>query len=115
MMISADQAREARKLLGWPLTRLASKCQIGVTSIRNFENGKTNPTPFKVQAIRRALEAAGIEFDDKEHGVRMREGRPRRSRLPESRISDHGRAYLSAWASRWAPPPPCWPMIGFTP
>jgi transcriptional regulator with XRE-family HTH domain len=76
MMISADQAREARKLLGWPLTRLASKCQIGVTSIRNFENGKTNPTPFKVQAIRRALEAAGIEFDDKEHGVRMREGRP---------------------------------------
>jgi len=71
--IYADQARKARQLLSWPLTTLASKSHIGVTSIRNFENGKTDPTPFKVLAIRRALEAAGIEFDDKWHGVRMRE------------------------------------------
>jgi hypothetical protein len=75
MMISADQVWAARKLLGRPLTTLASKSQIGMTSIRNFENGKTNPTPFKVLAIRRALESTGIEFDDKGHGVRMREGK----------------------------------------
>jgi transcriptional regulator with XRE-family HTH domain len=75
MMISADQPRGARKLLGWPIRTLASKSQIGATSIRNFENGKTNPAPFRVLAIRRALEAAGVEFDGKGHGVRMREGK----------------------------------------
>ena len=71
-MISADQARAARKLLGWTLTTLASNSQLGPTAIRNFELGKSRPTPFKVAAIRRAFEAAGVEFDDKGHGVRFK-------------------------------------------
>jgi len=75
MMISAEQARAARKLLGWTLTTLASNSQFGATAIKNFETGKSRPTPFKVVAIRRAFEAAGVEFDDKGHGVRMREGK----------------------------------------
>ena len=74
-MISAEQARAARKLLGWTLTTLASNSQFGATAIKNFETGKSRPTPFKVVPIRRAFEAAGIEFDGKGHGVRMREGK----------------------------------------
>jgi len=76
MMISADQAREARKLLGWTRITLASKCQTGATTIRLFEIGKRRPRPFRVLAIRRTLEAAGVEFDNRGHGVRIREGKP---------------------------------------
>jgi transcriptional regulator with XRE-family HTH domain len=75
MMISADQAKEARRLLGWSFKTFESKCKIGATTIRSFETGEHRPAPFKVLAIRHALEAAGIEFGDKGHGVRMREAK----------------------------------------
>jgi ribosome-binding protein aMBF1 (putative translation factor) len=76
MTITGEQVRAARKLLGWPRKTLARKCKPGETTIRNFENGARRPSPFNVLAIRRALETAGIEFDDKGHGVRMREENP---------------------------------------
>jgi transcriptional regulator with XRE-family HTH domain len=72
-VISADQLKQARKLLGWSFATLAEKCGIGSTTLRSFEIGKHRPSPFRALAIQRALEAAGIEFDSKGHGVRMRE------------------------------------------
>jgi transcriptional regulator with XRE-family HTH domain len=72
MMISPHQAKEARRLLGWSFKTFESRCKIGATTIRNFEMGEPRPTPFKVVAIRRAFEAAGVEFDDKGHGVRLK-------------------------------------------
>jgi ribosome-binding protein aMBF1 (putative translation factor) len=76
MTITGEQVRAARELLGWPRKTLAGKCKPGETTIRNFENGARRPSPFNVLAIRRALEAAGIEFDQDGHGVRLREGKP---------------------------------------
>jgi hypothetical protein len=75
MTITGEQVRAARELLGWPRKTPARKCKPGETTIRNFENGARQPSPFNVLAIRRTLEAAGVEFDDKGHGVRMREGK----------------------------------------
>jgi ribosome-binding protein aMBF1 (putative translation factor) len=73
MTITGEQVRAARELLGWPRKTVARKCKPGETAIRNFENGARRPSPFNVLAIRRALEAAGVEFDDNGHSVRMRE------------------------------------------
>jgi ribosome-binding protein aMBF1 (putative translation factor) len=73
MTITSAHVKEARKLLGWSFGALSKKCHVGATTIRLFEVGEHRPKPFKVLAIRRTLEAAGIEFDDKGHGVRMRE------------------------------------------
>ena len=75
MTITGEQAKAARVLLGWSTMTFAKKSPVGEMAIRNFETGKHRPTPFKVLAIQRTLEAAGIEFDDKGHGVRMREGK----------------------------------------
>ena len=71
MPLTGAQVREARQLLGWSLMTLANKSPVSETTIRNFEKGTHRPTPFKVLAIRRTLEAAGVEFDNKGHRVRM--------------------------------------------
>jgi hypothetical protein len=75
MKLSGAQAKAGRGLLGWSLVALSAKCRIGATTIRLFEIGERRPRQFEVLAIRRALEAAGAEFDDKRHGVRLREGK----------------------------------------
>jgi transcriptional regulator with XRE-family HTH domain len=64
-------------LLGWSLMTLANKSPVSETTIRNFEKGKHRPTPFKVLAIRRTLEAAGIEFISERGavGVRLRKAK----------------------------------------
>jgi ribosome-binding protein aMBF1 (putative translation factor) len=72
MTISGNQVRAARELLGWSRYTLAGKCKPGETTIRYFENGTRRP-PFNVLAIRRALEAAGVEFTDEHPGVRLRQ------------------------------------------
>jgi ribosome-binding protein aMBF1 (putative translation factor) len=75
MTLAPEQCKAARSLLGWSAMTLSFKCPVSETTIRNFEKGKAKLTPFKALAIRRALEAAGIEFDDKSKDVKMREGR----------------------------------------
>ena len=76
MNITPDQCKTARALLGWSAMMLAFKSRVSETTIRTFEKGKTRPTPLKVLAIRRTLEVAGVEFDNRGHGVRIREGKP---------------------------------------
>jgi hypothetical protein len=72
MMISGTQSRIARGLLGWSLATLAIRCRMGETTIR-FEIGRHQPPPFKVLEIRRALEAAGVEFERNSENVRLKE------------------------------------------
>jgi ribosome-binding protein aMBF1 (putative translation factor) len=71
---SLRSSAKARALLGWSALNLANKGPVSETTIRTFEMGKIGPKPAKVSAIRRTFEAAGVEFDDKGHGVRTREG-----------------------------------------
>lgn len=76
MLISA-QLRAARALVGWSRGRLAEESGVIANTIRNFENGVSDPKQSTLLAWRRALSKAGVEFiDGDEHrgpGVRLRE------------------------------------------
>ena len=70
-MISPEQSREARKLLAWSQLELAIRTDVAQSAISRFELeqrvlGKT------IEAIQRALEAAGVEFTDGKPGVELR-------------------------------------------
>jgi hypothetical protein len=77
MGISSAQLRAARALLRWSALDLAKASKIGVATIRRVEvlDGNIPVTPANELAIRRALEAAGVEFIDENGGgagVRLR-------------------------------------------
>jgi len=61
-MISAAQCRMARAALDWSAQRLADAAGVGVATINRFERSARMTTAENVEAIRGALEFAGIEF-----------------------------------------------------
>jgi hypothetical protein len=75
MTISADQIRQARKLLGWHRGDVAIRAW-GITgnTVGKAEGAfpGSPPTPEQLQEIRVVLEAAGIEFTLGTPGVRLR-------------------------------------------
>lgn len=76
--MTGGQLRAARALLDWSAERLAEVSKIGITTIRRAEGeaGIVRMTAANTDTIRRALEAAGIEFIDPNGGgpgVRLRE------------------------------------------
>jgi hypothetical protein len=81
--ISSAQMRAARAMLRWSALDLALESKVGVATIRRVEvlDGEIPVTASNEAAIRRAFEAAGIEFIDENgtgEGVRFR--RPRRAK-----------------------------------
>ena len=75
-MITGAQVREARKLLKWSQLQLGYKAGLSDATIVTFEAAQRPLLPKNVQAIRKTLESAGIEFDDSGQGVRLRKGKP---------------------------------------
>jgi transcriptional regulator with XRE-family HTH domain len=72
MEMSRDQCRAARALLKWTQPRLAAESGVGTSTVINFELGtRRNVTPEKIQAMRIALEIAGVMFDGN-GGVKLR-------------------------------------------
>jgi hypothetical protein len=76
-LLSSAQIRAARALLRWSAEDLARESALGVTTIRRAEiaEGRTNMTVANDRAVRKALEAAGVEFIDENGGgagVRLR-------------------------------------------
>lgn len=71
------QLRAARGLLGWSRDDLAEASGVFSNTIRNFENGASDPKQSTILAWRRALARAGVEFLDGDEksgpGVRLRE------------------------------------------
>jgi transcriptional regulator with XRE-family HTH domain len=61
-MITSDQAKAARKLLGWSVARLASRAAISDETIRKLESGRHRPADDIIVSIQNTLQAAGIEF-----------------------------------------------------
>jgi transcriptional regulator with XRE-family HTH domain len=59
--MTAEQCRKARKLLKWTQQELASAANVTPRIIDAFEDGR-DVLPSYVDAIRTALEAAGIGF-----------------------------------------------------
>jgi transcriptional regulator with XRE-family HTH domain len=58
---------------------LASKAEVGHSTLFDFETGRRQPHPRTLAAIRAALEAAGIEFIPENGGgagVRLRKSDP---------------------------------------
>ena len=75
--------RAARALLRWSALDLAVASKVGVATIRRVEvvEGEIPVTAANEESLRRAFEAAGIEFIEENgtgDGVRFR--KPRRSR-----------------------------------
>jgi transcriptional regulator with XRE-family HTH domain len=73
MTISADESRVARELLGMSQEVLANVSRVSRATLIAFENRQKLPRYDTVDAIRRALEAAGAEFTSGgEPGVKLR-------------------------------------------
>jgi len=75
--LTSAQIRAARSLIRWRAEDLARESSVGVATIRRAElaEGPTSLTTANNQAIRRAFEAAGVEFIDENGGgpgVRLR-------------------------------------------
>jgi hypothetical protein len=76
--LTSAQIRAARALLRWSAEDLARESSLGVTTIRRAEltEAQTSMTTANDLAVRRALEAAGVEFIDDNGGgpgVRLRQ------------------------------------------
>jgi hypothetical protein len=75
--LNSAQLRAARSLIRWRAEDLARESAVGVATIRRAEltEDETSMTAANDLAVRRALEAAGVEFIDENGGgpgVRLR-------------------------------------------
>ena|SRR6266436_4068449 len=78
-MMSSHQCRMARAALGWSSAELARRAHVGAATVTRFET-HSELIPATISAMQRALEDAGIIFeeaDDGSAGVRRRRLRER--------------------------------------
>ena len=61
-MIDSTQCRAARGLLAWSQQDLADAAGVGIVTVHQLEAGTSEPRRATLQVIRRAFEAAGVEF-----------------------------------------------------
>lgn len=62
LALTPAQARAARALLAWSQQDLASNAKIATSTVADFERGRRTPVPQNAEAMREALERAGISF-----------------------------------------------------
>ena len=75
-MITKEQCRAGRGLVGWTAKQLAEAAQVGVMTVSRFEAGQGEPNAATRAVVRSALEKAGVQFIPENGGgagVRMRE------------------------------------------
>jgi transcriptional regulator with XRE-family HTH domain len=82
MLTTGNQLKAARALIGMEQSKLAELARLNVNTIRNMEAAGVGPIAGRsvnVQAVQRALEAAGLQFipqDGGGPGVRLRDPLP---------------------------------------
>jgi len=67
-MLSPEQCRAARGWLGWSQEDLSKRANVGLSTVKDFEGGKRSPMRNNLEAIRAALETAGIRFTYMDNG-----------------------------------------------
>ena len=71
--MTSAQIRAARGLLDWTVRDLAERSGVDRNTVSNIETGAYAGAPETLEAIRRALERAGVEFTNGDApGVRLR-------------------------------------------
>jgi len=63
-MITPNQCRAARELVGWSREDLQKKTKLARETIGNFERGSGNLTMKTLDILKTTFENAGIEFVD---------------------------------------------------
>jgi predicted transcriptional regulator len=76
-MVTPREVRAARAFLGWTRQQLADRAIVALNTVIRLEQGVVDTRSSTLDAVRRALEAAGVEFlslrEDSE-GIRIRRG-----------------------------------------
>jgi transcriptional regulator with XRE-family HTH domain len=86
MGITPGQCRAARALLDITRDELAELSGVSTRALAYFEEGERVPVPQNMAAIRRALEAAGVDFIAENGGgpgARLRKSKTRPGRRPK--------------------------------
>ncbi len=60
--MTPHHSRAARSWLNWLQSELAKRAKVSLSTVRDYETGRRNPIPNNVEAMKRAIEEAGIEF-----------------------------------------------------
>src|SRR6478609_616762 len=82
--MKAIQLRMARAAAGWGVRELAQKAGVAANTVTRIENG-ADAKQSTIDALQRALEAAGIEFTNGDQpGVRLTKAAAARSAEPGS-------------------------------
>jgi transcriptional regulator with XRE-family HTH domain len=72
-LITGDQIKTARFILGWRQLELACAARVSITTVSHFENGMRPLSDAAISEMRFVLERAGVEFfaENCGYGVRL--------------------------------------------
>jgi transcriptional regulator with XRE-family HTH domain len=88
-MLTPAQCRAARGWLDWNQRDLAGKASVSMSTIRDFESGKRTPIANNLDALRRAIETAGVQLVS-------RKGKPVGIATVDDQPGDEGAIAVSA-------------------
>ena len=82
-MVTSRQVRAARALLGWTQELLADKALVALTALKRLESDRLLVRDATRDAVRKALEAAGIVFLSSGRGEGVMLARPQTRKQDE--------------------------------